>query len=219
MQRLISGLNPASGPDFVAVYIDDILIFSPTLEQHLNHLQQVISRISKAGLKLKPSKCLFVRSEVEYLGHLITPDSLKTKSRLVEALREFPQPTDVSSVRRFLGLASYYRQFTQGLAQIAEPLQELTRKHAAFVWSTACNNAMSELKDRLTTTPVLAYPSFRKPCTDETDASISSLGAVLCQMQQDWKLHPVAYASRLLSAAERNYCVTELETLTCMGNQ
>ena len=158
MQRLISGLNPASGPDFVAVYIDDILIFSPTLEQHLNHLQQVVSRISKAGLKLKPSKCLFVPSEVEYLGHLITPDGLKTKSRLVEALREFPQPTDVSSVRRFLGLASYYRQFTQGLAQIAEPLRELTRKHAAFVWSTACNNAMSELKDRLTTTPVLAYP-------------------------------------------------------------
>ena len=109
--------------------------------------------------------------------------------------------------------APQFEQFIQGLAQIVEPLRKLTMKHAAFVWSTACNNAMSELKDRFTTAPVLAYPSFRKPYTVETDASISSLGAVLSQMQQDGNLHPVAYASRLLSAAERNYCITELELL------
>ena len=83
MQRLLMGLNPASDPDFVAVYIDDVLVFSPTLEEHLTHLQAVIKRINGAGLKLKPSKCWFVREEVEYLGHLVTPQGLKTNVRLV----------------------------------------------------------------------------------------------------------------------------------------
>ena len=213
MQRLVTGLNPASGPDFVAVYIDDILVFSPTLEQHLSHLRAVIERISEAGLKLKPSKCLFVRSEVEYLGHLITPEGLKPNSRLVAAVRDFPRPTNVSGVRRFLGLSSYYRRFIRNFAKIAEPLRELTRKNATFTWTVACEDAMDKLKERLTTAPVLAYPAFRKPYTVETDASISGLGAVLSQTQPDQKLHPVAYASRSLSTAERNYCVTELETL------
>ena len=213
MQHLVSGLNPAAGPDFVVVYIDDILVFSPTLEQHLIHLQAVIKRISAAGLKLKPSKCRFVRSEVEYLGHLITPEGLKPNSKLVEAVKEFPRPSDVSGVRRFLGLASYYRRFIQNFARIALPLRELTRKNVTYQWTPACESAMGELKTRLTTAPVLAYPSFGQPYTVETDASISGLGAVLSQTQADNKLHPVAYASRSLSSAERNYSVTELETL------
>ena len=111
MQQLVRGLNPAAGPDFVAVYIDDILVFSPTLEQHLHHLKAVIMRIKEAGLKLKPMKCHYVRNEVEYLGHLITPEGLKPNSKLVEAVQEFPRPSNVSGVRRFLGLASYYRWF------------------------------------------------------------------------------------------------------------
>ena len=94
MQRLLMGLNPASGPDFVAVYIDDVLVFSPTVEEHLTHLQAVIERINGAGLKLKPSKCRFVREEVEYLGHLVTPQGLKTNVRLVEAVKQFPRPTE-----------------------------------------------------------------------------------------------------------------------------
>ena len=213
MQRLVTGLNPAAGPDFVAVYIDDILVFSPTLEQHLRHLKVVIERISEAGLKLKPTKCRFARNEVEYLGHLITPEGLKPNSNLVEAVQQFPIPTDVSGVRRFLGLASYYRRFIQNFARIAEPLRELTRKNVSFHWTKACEDAMKELQTKLTTAPVLAYPSFDRPYTVETDASISGLGAVLSQMQSDKNLHPVAYASRSLSAAERNYSVTELETL------
>ena len=196
MQRLLMGLNPASGPDFVAVYIDDVLVFSPTLEEHLTHLQAVIKRINGAGLKLKPSKCRFVREEVEYLGHLVTPQGLKTNVRLVEAVKQFPRPTDVSGVRRFLGLSSYYRCFISNFARVAEPLRELTRKNTAFRWTQACEDAMSQLKERLTTAPVLAYPSFDKPFTVETDASISGLGAVLSQTQGDTKLHPVAYTSR-----------------------
>ena len=195
------------------MYIDDVLVFSRTMKEHLIHLQAVIKRIIKAGLKLKPAKCHFARQEVEYLGHLVTPEGLKTNKRLVEAIKEFPSPTDVRGVRRFLGLASYYRRFIDGFSKIAEPLRELTRKNTDFQWTKACDEAMTRLKNRLTTAPVLAYPSFDKPYTVETDASISGLGAVLMQMQDDSKLHPVAYASRSLTAAERNYSITELETL------
>ena len=213
MQRLLMGLNPEAGPDFVTVYIDDILVFSPTLEEHLINLQAVIRRIEEAGLKLKPSKCRFVCKEVEYLGHLVTPEGLRTNERLIEAIKQFPRPTDVSGVRRFLGLSSYYRRFIRNFSRIAEPLRELTRKDTPFLWTQSCEEAMCQLKEKLTTAPVLAYPSFDKPFTVETDASISGIGAVLSQVQEDAKLHPVAYASRSLSSAERNYSVTELETL------
>ena len=218
MQRLLMGLNPEAGPDFVTVYIDDVLVFSPTLEEHLIHLQAVIRRIEEAGLKLKPSKCRFVCKEVEYLGHLVTPEGLRTNERLIEAIKQFPRPTDVTEVRRFLGLSSYYRRFIRNFSRIAEPLRELTRKDTPFLWTQSCKEAMCQLKEKLTTAPVLAYPSFDKPFTVETDASISGIGAVLSQVQEDAKLHPVAYASRSLSSAERNYSVTELETLAVDGH-
>ena len=118
MQKILTGLNPEAGPGFVAVHIDDVLIFSRTVTEHLNHLQTVI-RIEKAGLKLKPTKCHFACCEVEYLGHLVTPEGLKTTQRLVEAITMFPTPTDIIGVRRFLGLASYYRHFMDGFAKTA----------------------------------------------------------------------------------------------------
>ena len=213
MQRVLAGLNPEAGPDFVAVYIDDVLIFSRTIEEHLMHLRAVIQRIREVGLKLKPSKCHFARREVEYLGHVVTPEGLKTNQKLVEAVTMFLAPTDVNGVRRFLGLASYYRRFIDGFAKIAAPLRELTRKNAVFHWTGACGEAMRSLKDKLTSAPVLTYPSFNKPFTVETDACINGLGAVLQQTQDDSKLHPVAYASRSLTDAERNYSITELEVL------
>ena len=104
MERVLAGLNPEDGPDFVVVYIDDVLVFSCTLDDHLEHLCCVIQRIHDAGLKLKPSKCRFIRDEVEYLGHLITPQGLKTNSRLTAAITELPQPRNLPEVRRFLGL-------------------------------------------------------------------------------------------------------------------
>ena len=207
------GTQPQDRPDFVAVYIDDVLVFSRTLEEHISNLKIVIERISEAALKLKPSKCCFVLNEVEYLGHLVTPQGLKPKEGLVKAVTQFPRPTDVSSVRRFLGLASYYRLFIKNFAKIAEPLRELTQKNVAFHWTDSREAAMTTLEEKLTTAPVLAFPSFDRPFTVETDASISGVGAVLMQYQEDQKLHPVAYASRSLSAAERNYSITELETL------
>ena len=213
MQKVLMGLNPEDGQAFVSVYIDDILIYSRTLEEHLSHLRLVLERIKSAGLKLKISKCAFVREEVEFLGHMLTPGGLKVNPRLVQSVSEFPTPTTLKEVRQFLGLCSYYRRFIHQFAAISQPLNKLTRKNVAFCWDDDCQKSFSTLKKCLTSAPVLAYPTLDKAFIVETDASILGLGAVLSQTQPDGLCHPVAYASRSLTAAERNYGVTELETL------
>ena len=213
MQNVLAGLNPDDGKEFVTAYLDDILVFSSTLQEHLSHLRKVIDRLKSVNLKLKPSKCRFVRREVEYLGHVITSGGLKPNLRLTEAVRNFPEPENVQDVWRFLGMASYYRWFIAGFTKIAQPLHSLTAKNVAFNWSAECESAFATLKAKLVTVPVLAYPCFTKDFTLETDASILGLGAVLSQKQEDGKLHPIAYASRALNPAEKNYSVTELETL------
>ena len=188
-------------------------MFSRTLQEHLHHLRRVIERIVEVGLMLKPSKCKFVRQELEYLGHTVSREGLKTSPRLVEAVDLFPVPQTVQETRRFLGLASYYRRFIHNFARIALALHDLTCKGVPFHWGAEQEGAFVELKKRLTTAPVLAYPDFKLDFYMETDASVLGLGVVLCQFQADQKLHPIAYASQALNAAEKKYAVTELETL------
>ena len=175
--------------------IDDILVFSNTLEDHLKHLRLVLERLKEVNLKLQPAKCRFARKEMEYLGHILTPDGLKPNPALVSAVQGFSVPTNLKELRRFLRLASYYRRFIPRFASIAQPLHHLTCKDVSFVWTEAAASAFEELKEKLTTSPVLAYPSFDQDFVLETDASISGLGAVLAQVQSDSKLHPIAYAS------------------------
>ena len=206
-------LNPEDGPDYVSVYLDDLLVFSESLADHLEHLEKVICRMMEVGLKLKPEKCHFACSELEYLGHTITRSGVKTNERLVPAVTKFPTPQNVRQVRKFLGLASFYRRFIQNFARIATPLHQLTHKDATFLWSLECQEAFEVLKKRLTTAPVLAYPRFDRDFILETDASILGLGAVLSQLQDDTKPHPISYASRALSHSEKKYAITELETL------
>ena len=135
MQKVLMGLNPPDASGFVTVYIDDILVYSETLEQHLEHLRTVMGKLIQAGLKLKPSKCLFVRDEVRYLGHVITPRGLKTSNQHIIAVQEFTNPKSVKDVRQFLGLSSFYRKFVPSFAKIAGPLHTLTRKNAPFNWT------------------------------------------------------------------------------------
>ena len=177
MQQVVMCLNPDDGPDFVSVYLDDILVFSESLSDHLRHLQRVIVRLMDVGLKLKPAKCHFARSELEYLGHTITREGVKTNSRLVAAVSEFPTPRNVREVRQFLGLSSFYRRFIPNFAKIATPLHQLTHKDVAFAWTQDCKEAFDTLKLKLTTAPVLAYPRFDSDFILETDASILGLGA------------------------------------------
>ena len=213
MQRVLLGLNPDNAPAFVSVYIDDILIYSRTLAEHMEHLRTVLNRLIEVSLKLKPSKCQFLQPEVDFLGHVITTNGFKTSQCNVDAISNFPVPQNVSEVRQFMGLASYYRRFIKDFAAIAQPLHALTRKGAGYDWTAECQQAFKELKLSLTQAPILAYPSFEWDFTLETDASIRGIGAVLSQKQDDGRLHPVAFASRGLSAAEQNYSITDLETL------
>ena len=156
----------------MSVYIDDILIYSRTLEEHLSHLRLVLER------KLKISKCAFVRQEVEYLGHILTPDGLKTNPKLAQSVEDFPIPKNVKEVRQFLGLCSYYRRFIHQFASISQPLNMLTRKNVTFAWTEDCQKSFATLKQCLISTPVLAYPSLDQAFVVETDASILGLGAV-----------------------------------------
>ena len=147
------------------------------------------------------------------LGHVLTPEGLKTNPATVSAVREFPVPT---KVRQFLGLSCFYRRFINGFAAIAQSLHRLTQKGVHFQWSVECQQAFETLKRLLTSAPVLAYPRMEDPFVLETDASILGLGAILSQQQPDGTIHPVAYASRSLNQAERNYRITELETLAAV---
>ena len=126
MQKVLSGSTTESGEDFVEVYMDDVLIFSETLEEHLEHIRLVLERLKKAGLKLKPSKCHFPRESVEYVGQLITPQGLKPNPKQVKAVVEFPVPDSVTNVCQFLGITSYYWHFIAQFAKVAAPLRALT---------------------------------------------------------------------------------------------
>ena len=211
MQRVLMKLKVSE--EFTAVYLDDIIIFSKTLQDHLKHLKTVFSCLREASLKLKPIKCRFICQEVEYLGHIVTPKGLKPNTRNLIAVKEFPAPSNLKQLRQFLGLTSHYRRFILNYARIAEPLYFLTKKNSPFCWTADCQQAYDLLKSKLLTAPVLVFPDFTKPFTLETDASIQGLGAILSQVQNDDQLHPLAYASRSLSQSEKNYAVTELETL------
>ena len=150
---------------------------------------------------------------MEYRGRLVTPQGLKTSTWHIEAVKQFPVSTTVPGVRQFLGLPSYYRRFVESFAKIASPLHAIPKKNTRFQWNEECQTAFDQLKQRHVNAPILAYPSFNQEFLLETDASVQGLGVVRSQVQDDWLSHPVAYASRALSPAEKNYGITNLETL------
>ena len=184
-------------------------------EEHLEHLKIVLERLCNANLTLKPKKCFFLQREVVYLGHVISQEGISPDPEKTSKVRQFPVPKDPSSLRQFLGLASYYRRFVPKFAAVAGPLYSLMKKNANFIWTEECQQSFDTLKELLTTAPVLAYPCFGQgeEFVLETDASLEGLGAILSQKQEDGSIHPLAYASRSLQPHERNYCITELETL------
>ena len=220
MERCVGDLNLKT----CLVYLDDVIVFSRTFEEHLERLQSVFSRLHEHGLKLKPSKCHLFRTSVKYLGHVISEDGVETDPDKITALKNWPTPTNHQEVRSFLGFAGYYRRFIAGYSKIAKPLHALTvglpakRKHMhhqkppKFSWTPECQKAFGTLIDHLTSAPALAYADFTQPFILHTDASITGLGAALYQVQ-DGKERVVAYASRGLSKSEQNYPAHKLEFL------
>ncbi len=198
---------------FVILYLDDILIFSKTKEEHHNHVRQVLKKLLENNLFAKLKKCEFDKEKVEFLGYIIDGKGIQTDPKKTEAIREWPTPKCVKDVQRFIGLCNYYRRFVENFANIAKPLHNLTKKNQKFVWSTDCENAFKELKNRLTSTPILLHPDPQKPFIVECDASNYAIGSILSQKDENGKLHPVAYYSRSLNNAEINYSITEKELL------
>ncbi|KRX56874.1 Retrovirus-related Pol polyprotein from transposon 17.6 [Trichinella sp. T9] len=191
------------------VYLDDVIVFGKTAEGHTARLREVLCRLREVGLKVKPKKCRLIKRKVAYSGHIISEKGIATDPCKTCAVT----PTCVTELRQFLGLASYYRKFVNGFANIAAPLHRLLEKGAEWDWSKACQSAFDALKYHLTSAPILAYPEFHCRFTVDVDVRGDGLGAVLSQREGKTE-RVVAYASRTLTKAARRYCATQKEMLS-----
>ncbi|XP_076131023.1 retrovirus-related Pol polyprotein from transposon opus [Alosa pseudoharengus] len=226
-QRLMQRIFGDQQCQSLLLYLDDIVVFSVSVKQHLERLGVVLGRLEHEGLKVKLSKCAFFQQQVRYLGHVISNQGVATDPSKIEVVSSWPTPTTVSELRSFLGFASYYRRFVEGFAKLAAPLHRLVaelanvgprkgpQKASIRTWPSECQASFENLKTKLTTAPVLAYADFALPFILEVDASYGGLGAVLSQ-EQGGRVRPIAYASRGLRPAERNmqnYSSMKLEFL------
>jgi hypothetical protein len=211
-QRLMNKILREYLDEFVIVYIDDLLIYSKTFEEHIEHLRKIFDKLREANLMIKLKKCKFCMPNIEFLGHVVGRDGLQPDPTKIEKMENLERPTDLRTLRGVLGLFSYYRKFVKDFSSIAKPMTELLKKEVEFIWEEKQQKAFNELKRRLTIAPILGYPDYNKPFILFTDASGKGLGAVLSQ-NQDNKEIVIAYASRSLNKAEQNYPITEQEAL------
>jgi len=193
-------------------YLDDIVIYVRTPEELLERLRTVRDRLREVGLKAKPSNCELFRTEIKFLGHLVSADGINPMPDKLEAIRNWPVPHCLKDVRSFFGLASYYRRFVKGFATIAEPLTRLTRKMARFKWSEEAQLAFEALKKALVEATSLAFPVPHEHCILDTDASDVAVGAVLSQ-RIDGVERPIAFFSRVMNETQRHYRTTRRELL------
>jgi len=223
MEHILGDLNMS----ICLVYLDDIIIFSDSFEEHLQHLELVLERIKQFGLKLNPKKCKFFQRQIKYLGHIISSEGIAVDSEKTKTLLTWPVPSNVDQLRSFLGFVGYFRKYVKDYAKIAKPLNDLLvgngkacnrkkqkREKGAvpWKWNKEQQNAFDTLIQKLVSPPVLAFPDFEKPFSLHTDASSQGLGAVLYQ-NQSGKDRVIAYASRGLKNAERKYPAHKLEFL------
>lgn len=199
------------------VYMDDIVVYSKTAEDHICDVGIVLDCIIASGLKIHESKCKWACSEVDYVGFVISRDGVKAQEDKLRAVREFPVPTTVTQVRSFLSLASYYRRFISGFSHIAGPLDALLKKGTQWHFGDAERAAFETLRDALCKEPgTLSFPDFSKPFYLYTDASNSGLGSILSQTDPDdpsGEKKPICYASRSLRGPEVGYSPTHKEAL------
>ena len=209
MDNVLSGLQGEQ----CLCYMDDIIVYSATLEEHIDRLENVFNRLATSNLKIQPDKCEFLRKEVAYLGHVVTPEGIKPNPAKIEAVVNFPQPRNPKEIKQFLGLSGYYRRFLPNYAQLVKPLTSLLKKNVEFTFNEKCVKAFERCKVLLTTAPILQYPDFEKDFIITTDASLNAIGAVLSQGEPGADL-PIFYASRTLNPAETRYSAIERELLS-----
>ena len=212
MQNTLGKLNLT----YCVIYLDDVIVFGRTEEEHLEHLCMVFERFWEFNLKLKPSKCSFFQSEIMYLAHHVSQRGILPSQENVRAVQEFPMPKTYMQVCAFCGLAGHYKRFIKGFANIAHPLYDMLGKEVKMSLvdlPPKAREAMAILKGKVQSAPVLVFPDFNKPFLLETDASKEGLGAVLSQKQSDGWYHSIAFGSHSLTPAEKNYHSSKLEFL------
>ena len=204
--------------EYVVAYLDDILVFTDGgLDQHKEHVKQVISRLASRNLRIKVEKCAFHKKEVPFLGHIVGIKGIRMDPKKIEAIRDWPVPKTVKEVQGFLGFANFNRHFIEKYSHKAEPLTRLTRQNERFYWGPEQQQAFNTLKSACTTQPVLRLYDPKRRCRIETDASDLAIGACLTQ-EYEGKWHPVAYFSRKMSPAEQNYGIGDKELLAIVAS-
>ena len=206
MNQVLEGLN------FMMTYLDDIIIFSNSEEEHLLHLEKVFHQLREAGLKMKQSKCDFFKSQIHYLGHLISKNGISPLLDKLDSIKNMPALKCVKEIKQFLGLTGYYRKFVPRFADISRPLTRLTRKETPFNWTPECQKSFELLKSYLCGEPILKYADTSQPYTLNTDASKYGWVGVLTQshtMDIDGKSvttdHPVTFVSGLFRGSQLNW--------------
>ncbi len=194
--------------DFVAVYMDDILIFSNSPEEHLKQLDTVLRILKEQELYCKLKKCEFCKPELRFVGHIVSGSGVQPDPAKLAAVTDWPAPHNVHKLRKFLGFTNYVRKFLQGYSQRTKPLTALLKKDAAYTWTPECKDHFNALKVDLTTAPVLSAPDTNAPYEVVADACGTGIGAVLMQNE-----NPLGYESRRYNSAVQNYIVTEQELL------
>ena len=218
-QRLMQNCLGEVNLTYVLVYLDDVIVYSKTKEDHLRWLQAVFEWFHEHGLKLKPSKCSFLRKQITFLGHEVSTDGMMPGNLNLKGIAEMAPPANYTEVRRFLGMTGFFRRFIKNYACIAKPLNDILEGEASKLKSEAITlppdalDAFEKLKMCCMTAPVLAFADFEKEFQLETDASTEGLGAVLSQKQPDGKWHPVAFRSCELKGGEAKYHSSKLEFL------
>ena len=213
-QRVIESI--IQGIPGVVAYLDDILVTGSTDREHLTALEEVLRRLGKAGLRVRKEKCHFMSPSVTYLGHKIGSDGIHPLPEKVKAIKEAPSPTCVSELKAYLGLLSYYGKFLANLSTVLAPLYRLLRKDVKWRWKVAEKKAFQASKDLLTSSQLLVHFDEKLPLILACDASAYGVGAVLAHRLEDGSEKPIAYTSRTLTKAERNYSQLEKEGLACV---
>ena len=219
MTRMPFGLNNAAHhgngtPGFTClIYIDDIIVFGKSFEEHMDRIEEVLEKIKAASLKLKPEKCFMLQKTVVFLGHVVSSEGVKPNPTNIAKIASWPVPKTPRQIKQLVAIGSYYRRYIRDFASMVRPMVELTRKGKKFRWTVACQTAFESMMKALLSTDIMGYPlNDGGEFILDVDASDVGIGGILHQVQGD-RERVIAYASRSLNKAECNYCITEKELL------